>query len=313
MRQQLLGPGQAELESMADERSYASPAAFRRALTDKLKARAQTSRWSLPQLQRQMAYDRLLERLYLVDQGWIVKGATALLARDVGVRATIDIDVYRATTRELAERELREAAGRDIGDWFVFDVSAAHAVRSAADGMRLPVTASVGTTVWAQFHVDLVGSDVTMTGEPEDMPALARVVMPDVEQHGYRVYPLVDHIADKVAATFDRYGDSEAPSTRYKDLVDLVAIVTVASVEAQAQMTALASEARRRRITLPQRFGVPARELWERGYAAEAGRSLLPVARTLNEALAVVTPCLDPLLDGTAAGTWSPSEGRWTA
>ncbi len=32
------------------------------------------------QLQRQMAYDRLLERLYLVDEGWIIKGATALLA-----------------------------------------------------------------------------------------------------------------------------------------------------------------------------------------------------------------------------------------
>jgi hypothetical protein len=29
-----------------------------------------------------MAYDRLLERLYLVDEGWIIKGATALLARD---------------------------------------------------------------------------------------------------------------------------------------------------------------------------------------------------------------------------------------
>ncbi len=40
----------------------------------------------LQQLQRQMAYDRLLERLYLVDEGWIMKGATVLLARDIGVR-----------------------------------------------------------------------------------------------------------------------------------------------------------------------------------------------------------------------------------
>lgn len=153
-----------------------------------------------------------------------------------------------------------------------------------------------------------------MTGEPEDVPALARVVMPDVEQHGYRAYPLVDHVADKVAATFDRYGDSEAPSTRYEDLVDLVdlvAIVAAASVKAEAQMAALASEAKRRRSTLPQRFAVPAPELWERGYAAEANRSLLPVARTLDDALAVVAPFLDPLLDGTAAGTWDPEQGRW--
>jgi len=298
---------------VAEQRSYGSPAAFRRALTDKLKTAAETSKWSLPQLQRQMAYDRLLERLYLVDQGWIVKGATALLARDVGVRATIDIDVYRDIAAEIAERELRDAATRDIGDWFRFEIAPAQAVRNAADGTRLPVTAYVGTTVWVQFHVDLVGSDVTMTGEPEDMPALARVAMPDVEQHGYRVYPLVDHVADKVAATFDRYGDTEVPSTRYKDLVDLVVIVTEASVEAKAQMAALASEAKRRGVTLPQHFGVPAHDLWEPGYAAEAGRSLLSVARTLDQALGTVAPFLDPLLDGSAIGMWDPKAGRWVA
>lgn len=70
---------------MADWQGYASPAAFRRALTDRLTNAATESRWTLQELQRQMAYDRLLERLYLVDQGWIVKGATALLARDIGV------------------------------------------------------------------------------------------------------------------------------------------------------------------------------------------------------------------------------------
>lgn len=45
---------------------------------------------------------RLLERLYLADEGWIVKGAAALLARDLGVRATIDIDVFRNIARETA-------------------------------------------------------------------------------------------------------------------------------------------------------------------------------------------------------------------
>ena len=76
------------------ERGYASPAAFRRALTDRLKNAAQPGRWTLPQLQRQMAYDRLLERLYLVDQEWIIKGATALLARNIafdGIVAASDV------------------------------------------------------------------------------------------------------------------------------------------------------------------------------------------------------------------------------
>jgi hypothetical protein len=150
-----------------------------------------------------------------------------------------------------------------------------------------------------------------MTGEPDNVPALARIVMPQVEQHGYRAYPLVDHIADKVAATFDRYGEMANPSTRFRDLVDLVAIVFGASVEAESQMKALASEADRRTITLPDRFTVPDKALWERGYAAEAGRSLLPIARTLDEAVHVVRSFLDPLLDGSARGRWDPKGGRW--
>lgn len=296
---------------MSDTRGYGSPAAFRRALTDKLRAKAETSRWTLPQLQRQMAYDRLLERLYLVDEGWVVEGATALLARDIGVRATIDIDVYREAAREVAEAELRAAAAKDIGDWFAFEIGAARPVADGAAGIRLPVTSYIGTTVWVSFHVDLVGSDLRMTGEPEPVPPLARVVMPDVDQHGYRAYPLVDHVADKIAAMFELHGEKGAPSTRYKDLVDIVAIVISASVDAGPQLTALRSEAERRGITLPVRFSVPDRALWERGYAAEAGRSLLPVAHTLDDALAIVTPFLDPLLDGSTAGTWDAKQHGW--
>jgi hypothetical protein len=297
---------------MTDGRSYGSPAAFRQALTNKLRDLASRSRWTLQQLQRQMAYDRLLERLYLVDEGWIIKGATALLARDIGVRGTIDIDVYREVAREIAEVDVRRAAVLDIGDWFRFEIGPPRPVVDTG-GVRLPVTALVGNTVWVQFHVDLVGTDLRMTGEPEDVPPLARVVMPDIEQHGYRAYPLVDHVADKMCAIIERHGPTEAPSTRFRDLVDLVAIALAASVEAEAQIAALRSEAQRRGLQLPERFAVPDRALWEPGYAAEAGRSLLPTARTLDEALATVTPFLDPLLGGTARGRWDPRNRRWTS
>lgn len=291
--------------------SYPSPAAFRRALTDRLRALAEDSRWTPAQLQRQMAYDRLLERLYLLDQDWVVKGATALLARGIGVRETIDVDIYRRAARDAAERDLREAASRDIGDWFRFELGPGHPTIGDASGVRIPVVAYVGPTVWARFQVDLVGDERTMTGEPEPVPPLAHVAMPDVEQHGYRAYPLFDHIADKIAAMLQRFGRQAMPSTRYKDLVDLVAIVTEAVVPAEAQMGALRSEARRREITLPASFGVPDRELWERGYVAEAARSLLQTARALDEALAIVTRFIDPLLDGTASGSWDPERREW--
>jgi hypothetical protein len=297
---------------MNEGHAYPSPQAFRQALTDKLRDASRNSIWTLSQLQRQMAYDRLLERLYLVDDGWVVKGATALLARGIGVRATIDIDIYRERARELAEAELREAASRDIGDWFTFELGPGRAVATDA-AVRIPVTAYVGTASWAAFHVDMVGSDLRMTGDPEHVPPLARVLMPDIEQHGYRAYPLVDHIADKISAIIQRYGDEDRPSTRFKDLVDLVAIITKVSVAADQQLAALASEAQRRGTVMPESFDVPDRGLWERGYAAEAGRSLLLIAPTLTEALGVVRPFVDPLLAGAAVGRWDPKLGRWTA
>jgi hypothetical protein len=290
---------------------YATPAAFRRALTDKLTALARESRWELPQLQRQFAYDRLLERLYLMDDGWIVKGAVALLARDLGVRASVDIDVYRAKRVDAAEADLREAAARDIGDWFRFEIGPRGTIGEGITGVRLHVTAFVGETVWAQFRVDLVGSDLNMLGEPDQVAALAEVDMPDISQRGYRAYPLVDHVADKVAATVQRYGTAQRPSTRFRDLVDLVAIAQGASIDAQEQIRALTSEGERRGIVLPETFDVPDRALWESGYPAEANRSLLAAAHTLDEALAVVRPFVDPVLVGMARGTWDHERGAW--
>lgn len=163
---------------------YLTPAAFRRALTDRLKQAAKDSRWTVSQLQRQVAYDRLLERLYLIDEGWIVKGATALLARDLGTRGTLDIDIYRQAARGVAEADLRRAAAIDAGDWFRFEIGA-HSVLGAT-GVRLPVNSVIGTTTWVQFHVDLVGSGVRMTGRPEPVPPLAMASYPKSSNAGTR-------------------------------------------------------------------------------------------------------------------------------
>jgi hypothetical protein len=56
---------------------------------------------------------------------------------------------------------------------------------------------------------------------------------------------------------------------------------------------------------------VPDRAMWERGYRAEADRSLLLVAHTLDEALTAVSRFADPLLDGSACGMWQPISRRW--
>ena len=172
-----------------------------------------------------------------------MKGATALLARDIGVRGSLDVDIYRKAAREVAEADLRRAAGTNINDWFRFEVGVGAAIGNSA--VRLPVTSTIDATTWVAFRVDLVGADLRMTGQPDDVPPLVGGVIPDAVQRGYRAYPLVDHIADEIAATYERYGSAQMPSTRYRDLVDLVAIVRAASVDADAQRVALRSEFKR--------------------------------------------------------------------
>lgn len=291
---------------------YATPAAFRSALTDKLRALSKRSKWTLPQLRRQFAYDRFLERLYMMDGDWIVKGAVALLARDIGVRGSLDIDVYRAKATDAAEADLREAASRDIDDWFRFEIGPRRAVGDESSAVRLPVVAYIGQQEWERFHIDLVGSDLRMTGEPDDVPPIAQIDIPELQQKGYRVYPIVDHVADKIAATFELYGPSQQPSTRYRDLVDLVAIARGVSIDAEQQLSSLRSEGERRGVELPKTFDVPDRSLWEPGYAREAEESVLADAQTLDDALAIVRPFVNPLLQGTAGGRWDHEHGDWT-
>ncbi|GBD83974.1 hypothetical protein BMS3Abin02_00358 [bacterium BMS3Abin02] len=205
---------------------------------------------------------------------------------------TIDVDLYRSAVLEVAEAELRLAATQDIGDWFWFEIGARQALSGGAAGARLPVTASIGATQWCSFRVDLVGAEIRLTGQPERVPALALVAIPDVEQPGYVVYPLVVHVADKVAAILTDLRRRPRPIDS-KDLVDLVAIVSEASVDAAQQDSALRSEADRRSIDLPTAFSVPDRGLWDMGYAAEAGRFLLVGAFILG-ASTVVKRFLDP-------------------
>lgn len=291
--------------------AYANPADFRRALTDALRMKAANSKWTLAQLQRHLAYDRLLQRLYETDEDWIIKGAVALIARDIGVRATLDLDVFKAKAIEVCEAELRTAATLDLGDWFSFRVGPSHPLGTATQGRRLQVSAYIEPAEWVRFSVDLVGQDVHMTGQVDTITPLVGGVVPGLGQHHYRAYPLVDHISDKIVATFQRYGAEQLPSTRFRDLIDLMSIATTIPVGADLQRRALRSEAARRGVTLPRAFVVPNVAEWRRGFERESRRLMRAPGASFDEALFTVGAFVDPLLQETATGSWDPRTARW--
>lgn len=240
----------------------------------------------------------------------MIKGATALLARRVSVRHTIDLDVYRAGAIAETERLLREAAALDIGDWMTFEIGAAVQIHaSGAQAARAKVETFIGVRLWSAFQVDLVAEGIELTGHPDPVHPLTDIEILAFPRKTWQAYPLVDHVADKVCAILERH--QGLPSTRYKDLVDLVAIVNHATVAASLQREALVKEGRRRGLSLPRAFEVPDRQMWERGYRAEARRTTGLDEANLDAALTTVRPFLNPLLDGTATGSWDPLTQRW--
>jgi hypothetical protein len=301
---------------------YASAAAFRAALRSRLAAAVKASGGhGLDELQRQFAYDRLLARAFAGpdSQLWVLKGAGALLARLPQARHSRDLDLaflvldHKRVDDDLDEavRSLREAADRDLGDHFRFEVVRVSPLQEAAKGRRLHLVAYLGAR-YAAFHVDVVVG-TAMTGAPEPAPPLTSVDIPGLVRPTYRLFPLADHIADKLCAISEVHdqGGLARPSTRIKDLVDLALIASTQCPQARALRHAVVGGCAHRRSPVPERFAVPDVAVWRAGYPAKA-REATGVVPNYAEAVELVAALLDPVLAGIATGVWDPRSASWS-
>jgi len=261
---------------------YETAHAFNAALTERFLVAHAASRYSVNELRRQFAYDRLLARIFHdpdIASDWILKGGGGLLARIPDqARHSMDLDLFFEGEFVEATESLQTLGHSDLGDFFDFDVTLVQgAPTTGVRRLKVPIT-------------------------PVEVPGL---VAPT-----YRVYSLVDHIADKHAAMIDTYNDG-APSTRYRDLVDLVLITNTQKPDAADLRAALQSEYAVRGITPPAGVELPDPS-WIVGYEKEI-ESLPGVAqRTALEAIAAVGSLLDPILtDQELTGTWNPQRLIW--
>ncbi len=91
---------------MKARQKYASAAAFRAALEDRLKRMAQVESLDLQRLRRQAAFDRLLCRLFETPGApWLLKGGYAMELRLKTARATRDIDLALRRLRDSERKE----------------------------------------------------------------------------------------------------------------------------------------------------------------------------------------------------------------
>jgi len=268
-------------------------------------------------LQRQFVYDRLLARVFQDCGGnWVLKGGTALLTRVRSARHSKDIDLFRQEgTVDSAVAELQASAAVDLNDYFRF-ITELDAVREERPGQpntrlaTIKVDGYIGVKRAASFRVDIVvGSILTAAPEPIQPDPVIRVE--GLPTPSYLLYPLADHIADKVCATFERFGTAQAPSSRVRDLIDLVVIARTQTVGASALWRAVEAERLHRSLAPITRFTTPPG--WATTYAREArGVAECVDHRTYNRALELVGRFLDPVLaGGTLNASWAPDVCRW--
>ncbi|GEA87422.1 nucleotidyl transferase AbiEii/AbiGii toxin family protein [Cellulomonas cellasea] len=297
---------------------YATGAAMWAAVTSRAKVTAKDTGVDGAALVRRFVFGRFLARVFHTTPParGCFKGGTAMLARVHDARTTNDVDLlHELADLDAAVQALRAVAATDLGDHFRFVVtkverSLGGAGQPGVAGCRVNFDAYVGVAKKQSFGVDLVTGSL-MTTTPEIRTDLVLDVR-GIEAPALRLYPVVDHIADKLCATMGTYGArGAASSSRPRDLVDLVVFARSQDVDGSALITAIHGEWTHRGLPGAPVFEPPAD--WERRYPPEARNA--PVVAgftTFADAAALVGGFLAPALDGTAAGQhWIAADLAW--
>jgi hypothetical protein len=243
----------------------------------------------------------------------------SMLARVPRSRSTKDVDLAALHASNLAdaERALAALAAADLGDYLTFRL-----IRTAPTGLgenqpgvvtRRCVFACLDVDYDTQ--VDTVVVDVVVGPPPVGRP---EVVEPANRLHlrrplitfPYRLYPVIDQIADKVCATMDTQYPGGKLSSRVKDLVDLVVIAHTQTVHLDELQAAIDSKRRLSGIAPFDRFGVPPE--WARTYPATAKGVPVAESFSVHTAAELVASLVDPALgkDSNPA-VWDPQVQAW--
>ena len=132
----------------------------------------------------------------------------------------------------------------------------------------------------------------------------SRIEVEGVPVFDYRVYPIVNSIADKLCGIIETHDGR--PSSRVKDLVDLLIYTTNEDLDGDELCRWCRLEARVRGIELPPRFSVPG--AWRKHYSKNfeklvRGTELDVALSSLDAAERLAARMLDPVLSGEARGS----------
>lgn len=233
-----------------------------------------------------------------------------MLARIPDARATRDIDLGllgRLSANQVVE-DLVERVSADLGDFCRFELSRREE-RMDENGysrlLKLRFSTFVGVEEKDPILID-VSLDCSPTGGPVVAEPAGRVKLEGIECAPYVLYPICDQLADKFCATVEVQSGGY-PSSRMKDLVDIVLIARTQEVSAQGLALAIGAECSRRKMGVPARFEAP--DFWRKDFGRFVARQGIHLG--IDEAKETASRLFDPVLDGAASGTWCPGKETW--
>jgi hypothetical protein len=293
---------------------YKSPNALEQAV----KAAARRSGRDVSKTVAAFWRDRLLCRVFSTPEPeFVLKGGQGMLAKVPDARETRDIDLL-GTTSDLDEAldELKALAFKDLGDYLDFRFEGARPTDTSQD-YRTGYTATFEVWLGGTANRGTVSVDLIVDTLPPDgydmVDSISSLKLEGLETHPYAIAKPASRVAEKVGATMQSYGGR--PSSRVKDLADLVKTMCAEDVDADDLTRDLRSEAAVRKIGTVTAFVVP--DTWKTTMSANyrkiARESKLP-ERYEDAAVAeeAVATWLQPVIEGSAVGMmWSASEQVW--
>ena len=281
---------------------YATPAAFRQALEARLRGYAEEQNEELMRIRRQVAFDRLLARIFSEQGGlWALKGGYALQLRFAEARTTRDVDLSLRTPTDLPpgstlakqlQAELQRLGSLDAGDFFEFVVESATLDIDAAPygGARFPVDARLAGRTFVKFHVD-VGIGDALVEPTENLTGRDWLAFAGIGAPVFTCISKEQQFAEKLHAY--TMPDRPRPNSRVKDLVDMLLMIRRFDLDVDRLADAIdATFSRRDSHPVPEALAPPP-ENWAQPFVALAAETGLDV--TSNEAIEEVRRFLSQL------------------
>ncbi len=290
-------------------RSYSTPAGFKQALEQRLRA-GSTTGLDFARRRQLLVFDRWLARVaQAFGDAVVLKGGLVVELRVERARTTKDVDLRMTGTPDQLLARLQTAGRLALGDFMAFEIRPDEEHPEIQndgmqyEGLRFRAACRLaGKPYGDPFGVDVAFGD-PMIAEPEVLIADDVLGFAGIAPPSFRLYPIATHVAEKLHAyTMPR----ARPNTRVKDLPDIALLATVAALDSRLLRAALEQTfGFRKTHALPTALPEPL-AAWVAPYASMAIADQLPWT-TLADVTSAARSFLEPVLAGGLERVWDPA------